>query len=381
MLRARVAYFSASPIVRAGALACAYFASAELGHVLSLNAHGQSFATIWPAAGILLATLVLTPWQQWPLMLLAACGANVASDVLLHGKTLPVSLGFCLANCGEASIGAWLLHKFVGRTVTMASIKDVVGVALGAALISTMYGAAIGAAVVSLAYDVSYWSAWRVWWIADASGVLLMAPLVFAWISEHEAIPSQRRRSWLEGAVVFLAIALIAEAVYGEWLPPEMTVPIFILPALLWAGKRFGPRGATLGMLLAGVIGVENVIHGRGPYTVFTSNPLEQLMRAQAVVVVCSISIFALAAIVAERNRAEEQKNKLIGELEQALVEIKTLRGFIPICAWCRKIRDDQGFWKQLEDYLQAHTEATLTHGICPDCMHEQTTPAGKKSA
>lgn len=381
MLRARIAYFSGSPLVRAGALACAYFASAELGHALSLASQGQSFATIWPPAGILLATLVLTPWQQWPLMLVAACGANVASDVLLHGKTLPVSLGFCLANCGEASIGAWLLHKFVGRTVTMASIKDVVGVALGAALISTMYGAAMGAAVVSLAYDASYWSAWRVWWIADATGVLLMTPLVFAWTSKQELFPSPRSRRWLEGAVVILAVVLLSEAVYGEWLPPGMTVPIFILPALLWAGKRFGPRGATLGMLLAGVIGIDNVIQGRGPYTVFTSHPLEQLMRAQLVVVVCSISIFALAAIVAERDRAEKQKNKLIGELEQALAEIKTLRGFIPICAWCRKIRDDQGFWKRLEDYLQAHTEATLTHGICPDCMHEQTEPPAKKIA
>ena len=55
-------------------------------------------------------------------------------------------------------------------------------------------------------------------------------------------------------------------------------------------------------------------------------------------------------------------------ELREALEQIKTLRGLVPICSWCKKIRDDTGFWQRLECYLQAHTEAEFTHGICPDC-------------
>jgi DNA-binding response OmpR family regulator len=55
-------------------------------------------------------------------------------------------------------------------------------------------------------------------------------------------------------------------------------------------------------------------------------------------------------------------------ELEQALSQVKTLRGLLPICAWCKKIRNDQGYWDKLESYLSAHTDARFSHSICPDC-------------
>jgi DNA-binding response OmpR family regulator len=58
-----------------------------------------------------------------------------------------------------------------------------------------------------------------------------------------------------------------------------------------------------------------------------------------------------------------------IEELRQALDQIKTLRGIVPICASCKKIRDDQGYWSQVEVYVRDHTEAQFSHGICPDCM------------
>jgi hypothetical protein len=58
-----------------------------------------------------------------------------------------------------------------------------------------------------------------------------------------------------------------------------------------------------------------------------------------------------------------------IEELRQALDQIKTLRGIVPICASCKKIRDDQGYWSQVEVYVRDHTEARFSHGICPECM------------
>jgi response regulator RpfG family c-di-GMP phosphodiesterase len=59
-------------------------------------------------------------------------------------------------------------------------------------------------------------------------------------------------------------------------------------------------------------------------------------------------------------------------QLQQAMNEIRTLRGIIPICAHCKKIRDDQGYWKQVEVYVRDHTEANFSHGICPACLKEQ---------
>ena len=67
----------------------------------------------------------------------------------------------------------------------------------------------------------------------------------------------------------------------------------------------------------------------------------------------------------------EKEQQKLISELQEALAEIKTLKGFIPICATCKKIRDDEGYWNQLEAYISKHTDAVFSHGMCPECAEK----------
>jgi DNA-binding response OmpR family regulator len=67
----------------------------------------------------------------------------------------------------------------------------------------------------------------------------------------------------------------------------------------------------------------------------------------------------------------EIQQQALISELEAALAVIKTLKGYIPICATCKRIRDDEGYWSQLETYISKHTDAIFTHGICPACLEK----------
>jgi len=75
---------------------------------------------------------------------------------------------------------------------------------------------------------------------------------------------------------------------------------------------------------------------------------------------------------IAERQRVEAEHERLIGQLQEALANIKTLRGLVPICAVCKKIRDDTGYWNQLERYLMTHTEAEFSHGICPECTQRR---------
>jgi PAS domain S-box-containing protein len=72
---------------------------------------------------------------------------------------------------------------------------------------------------------------------------------------------------------------------------------------------------------------------------------------------------------VTKRKEIEADREKLINKLQAALIKIKTLRGIIPICAACKKIRDDKGYWNQLENYLTDHSEADFSHGICPECV------------
>lgn len=65
------------------------------------------------------------------------------------------------------------------------------------------------------------------------------------------------------------------------------------------------------------------------------------------------------------------ERQKLLTQLDKSLKEIKTLQGLLPMCAWCRKIRDDKGYWKSLEAYIHEHTDTVFTHGICPKCLEK----------
>jgi len=74
---------------------------------------------------------------------------------------------------------------------------------------------------------------------------------------------------------------------------------------------------------------------------------------------------------ITERKRAEEEQEKLVKELRKALAEVKTLSGLLPICASCKKIRDDKGYWNQLEVYIGDHSGAEFSHSLCPECAEK----------
>ena len=80
-------------------------------------------------------------------------------------------------------------------------------------------------------------------------------------------------------------------------------------------------------------------------------------------------SLSRTLAITVARFADMMELRRLNSELQKALSEIKTLRGILPICAWCRKVRGDKGYWQQVESYVQEHTSAEFSHSICPDCM------------
>ena len=88
----------------------------------------------------------------------------------------------------------------------------------------------------------------------------------------------------------------------------------------------------------------------------------------------CGLSMVVVILLVkenkafAERKRAEEKQKALILELQKALAEVKTLSGMLPICASCKKVRDDKGYWKQIETYLLDHSDTKFSHSICPEC-------------
>lgn len=76
----------------------------------------------------------------------------------------------------------------------------------------------------------------------------------------------------------------------------------------------------------------------------------------------------ALLKEIEQRKAVQQEREILIQELTQALAEVKTLSGLLPICASCKKIRDDTGYWRQIEEYISRHSKAEFTHGLCPEC-------------
>jgi hypothetical protein len=75
-----------------------------------------------------------------------------------------------------------------------------------------------------------------------------------------------------------------------------------------------------------------------------------------------------------KNRQANTEKSKVIAEFHEALAKVKTLSGFFPICASCKKIRDDKGYWNQIEAYISEHSEAEFSHGICPECAKKMYT-------
>jgi hypothetical protein len=78
-----------------------------------------------------------------------------------------------------------------------------------------------------------------------------------------------------------------------------------------------------------------------------------------------------IARDITDRKKAEEERERLIHDLKDALNNVKTLNGLLPICSHCKKIRDDAGYWKQIETYIESHSDASFSHSLCPACLDE----------
>ena len=81
--------------------------------------------------------------------------------------------------------------------------------------------------------------------------------------------------------------------------------------------------------------------------------------------------IYSVARDITESKRAEEERERLVSELQTALAEVRNLQAILPICSYCRKVRDDENYWDTVENYISAHTSTLFSHSICPSCMEK----------
>ncbi len=160
---------------------------------------------------------------------------------------------------------------------------------------------------------------------------------------------------------VLLSIAMLAAFAAGDYVTgPFVGFDLFYLaPVIVLAWFHGRPAGFVMAfaqsIVWAAVLSASGQPHAH--WAMWFWNIAMRFAMSGFIVWLLS----RLKAQMAEQKR-------LIAELERAGAEIKQLGGLLPICAWCKKVRDDEGYWQQIEQFICEHTDATFTHGICPEC-------------
>jgi integral membrane sensor domain MASE1 len=347
-------------------LAVVYFLAGKLG--LRLAFANPSATAVWPPTGIALAAcLVIGSWV-WPGILLGAFLTNLAT-----AGSVTTSISIAIGNTLEGIFGGYLVNRFAGGRAIFDRTRDVFKFAFLAAMISTSVSATSGVtslAIAGFAKWSDYRSVWLTWWLGDATGDLILGPVLILWALNTRV--ALRKWQLPELSFLLLCLFLVGEVVFGGLFPSAMkNYPLEFLcfPILIWAAFRFGQREAATAIFLLSGIAVRGTLRGLGPFA--QPGPNESLLLLQAFMGVTSVMIMGLATVVTERKRAEANLEKLVLELQGALSRIKTLKGLLPICSVCKKIRDDEGYWNHIEIYIRHHSEADFTHGLCPTCAQK----------
>jgi PAS domain S-box-containing protein len=284
-------------VVRMVVLCVCYVATAKFG--LSLDAVHSVATPVWPPTGIALVALVLGGCHLWPGI---ACGAFLVN--LWAGAPVPVAGGIAIGNTLEALVGTLLLQRLAGFSPALDRLRDVLGLVVLAAVLSTLVSATIGVTSGRLGGMIpaaTFGKAWRTWWLGDAMGDLVVAPLLFVW-SGRERL-SQPRLWVVEAVVVCVAVGSLSLLVFGDVASNLIDSPYILFPALIWAAVRLGPQGAITTMGLVSAIAVWETIRGFGP---FAGQPLnESLLALQAFLSIVAVTTLVLAAVVAERRQAD----------------------------------------------------------------------------
>lgn len=266
----------------------------------------------------------------------------------------------------EATAAVWLLRR--GRDQFSLSHFSNVARLVAVGLIVPMGGGVVAATLLGLQGD-DWLTAWRTWALKDGVGILLAAPVVVAALTEaRAALRASGIAGTLEGIANVALAAAGSVAVFGGVFGPVLQAPAYLLPFVIWAVFRFGVGGTAVNVLMLSMIGLWNTSEGRGPFALADAPIGDWILRSQGSMAIAAVSFLLMAATVADRRRVARENLLLLDDLQNALLEIKTLQGFIPLCAWCHKVRDDAGFWQQIESYLDTHTDATVSHSICPSC-------------
>ncbi|MBI3409406.1 MAG: MASE1 domain-containing protein [Planctomycetes bacterium] len=285
-------------------LAAVYFAAAKFGLALAFGPASQ-VTVVWPPTGIALAALLLFGYRMWPGIALGALLANAT-----HREPLEVAYGIATGNTLEAVAGAFLLERWVGFRPSLERVRDIVSLATLAAILSTMISATVGVTSLCLG-GLQPWSnfetLWRTWWLGDAMGDLVFAPILLSWARWSRLA---WRGRWLEVGALLAGLVVVSVAVFrsggGLRYEADYSLEYTIFPFAIWAALRFGQPGSAVVILTAMGIAIWGTIDGLGPFA--ARDIQNSLMLLHFYMAVVAVTTFMLGAVVTERAMAERRR-------------------------------------------------------------------------
>ncbi|HVT08006.1 MAG TPA: MASE1 domain-containing protein [Polyangia bacterium] len=341
------------------ALFVAYVVTARLG--LTFDALGGIATTVWPPTGIALAALLLGGLGLWPAITAGAFVANLLSHIPVWAAAL-VAVG----NTLEAVVATVALRR-TGFDRRLARVLDVLLLVGVAALSSTAISAAVGLASARLAHIPAAHHAsgfFAVWWVGDALGDLLIAPLILAFADRPEL--SRRPLRWLEVAALGVATVVAGFTVFRHEMAWDLLRGLsrgtyLLAPVLIWAAVRFEQRGVTITLLLLCAIGVSGALQRQGVVDGETLH--DRLLFIQGYAAVTAASMLMLGAALAERRSAIGARDEFISiashELKTPLTALKLRLGSAERTA--RRLSQADAANPQVEKVLRAVVAAGAT--------------------
>jgi PAS domain S-box-containing protein len=312
--------------LKLAALAAVYVAAAKLGIELSV-AHGV-ITPVWAPTGIAIAALFLFGTRLWPAVAVGAFVANATSDA-----SIGVSAAIAVGNTLEAVVGAELLRR-AGVRPALDRVRDVLALIVLGAVAAPVIAATNGVTALWLTDAIegaSYGSEWLLWWVGDAMGALIAAPLILVWSTS----PLRRleRSRLVEAALLVAVLCGVSIFVFlaGYWRYPHL-----IFPVLIWATLRFRQPGAVTGSFLVTAIAVAGAVEGSTPFADRSDTEIVQILEGLLGTV--AVSLLILGAVLEERARAVEQ-------VAEALAGLNEAQQVAHVGNWDWNIRGDTVTW------------------------------------
>ncbi|MGC1450705.1 MAG: PAS domain S-box protein [Candidatus Sulfotelmatobacter sp.] len=292
------------------------FAAGKLAEVLPIINSG-GVGPVWPASGIALAALLLFGYQVWP-------GVAAGAFFLAFLSPIPyiTAVVYAAGTTLAALTAVLLLRRVVNFCTSLSRLRDALGMIVFGAFGSSIVGASIGVSVL-YASHVRGWSgfgsAWLIYWLGDSMGVLLVTPLVLTFPTLLRIRPRVRIA---EFAALLLLLTVACFIVFGDLplIPVRLNVLAFaVLPFVMWSAIRFGVSGATLSTLFIAIIATAETAVGSGPFA--QNTPFTNAILLDVFFAVLSVSGMTLAAVIAEREQAEREREELVRK--QAAMEAR----------------------------------------------------------